>query len=388
MLDFHALLIIMVVIWTAGKIFRTLHLPVVFGELLGGIVVGPSVLNFVQPSEVITVIAELGIFFLMLHAGLETNFNALMVASKRSFFLEFGSFVASFLACFLVCIFLQVPILGALFISNCIAITSFTFIARFLKESKLTKLPIATTLTAAAILSEIFGLIILSLLLKFNDSGTMEFMPVFVFTAKIIAFFILVLLGGFTLSPWLHRFIYFGNKGFTLTLIFALLVGLAAEKVGLHMIIGAFLVGLFLSANTIENRTYSKIEDRVYALSYSFFGPVFFVSIAFSLELNVMVLFFPLVALLTIIAFAVRWFSTTILGVLFGFTFTESGFAGLLFNARGGGVGMIVAAIGLEAGILSKELFSVVLLVIFITTFIAIPLAMVNAKEMKITYKR
>lgn len=63
MLDFHGLLIIMVVIWTAGKLFRSLRLPVVLGELLGGIIVGPAVLGIVHPSEVITVIAELGIFF-------------------------------------------------------------------------------------------------------------------------------------------------------------------------------------------------------------------------------------------------------------------------------------------------------------------------------------
>ena len=64
----------MVVIWTSGKIFRYIGLPVVFGELLGGILVGPAMLNVVHgDSEMIKVLAELGIFFLMLHSGLETD---------------------------------------------------------------------------------------------------------------------------------------------------------------------------------------------------------------------------------------------------------------------------------------------------------------------------
>ena len=73
-MEFLDLLILMVVIWTVGKLFRTIHLPVVFGELIGGIIVGPALLGIVDiNSETIKVLSELGIFFLMLHAGLETN---------------------------------------------------------------------------------------------------------------------------------------------------------------------------------------------------------------------------------------------------------------------------------------------------------------------------
>lgn len=373
----------MVVIWTAGKLFRSLHLPVVLGELLGGIIVGPAMLGIVYPSEVITVIAELGIFFLMLHAGLETDFRALMRASKQSVIIELGSFTLSSAAAFVVCTSLGVPSLPALFASMCIAVASIAFVARFLKDAKLTKLPIANTLVATAILSDIFGLVGLSLLLKIHAAEQVSVLVAVAFTAKIVSFFIVVLLGGFMVSPWLHRFIYFGNKGFTLTLIGALIVGLAAEKVGLHFIIGAFLVGLFISAKTIDTRTYEKIEDRVYALSYSFFGPVFFASLAFDLQLDVLTAVFPLIVLLVLSVFIVRWLSTAALSVLFGFSWSESSLAGLLLNARGGSVGLILAVIGLKAEVLSRELFSVVLVVILLTTFLAIPLCSKLAKQLR-----
>jgi Kef-type K+ transport system membrane component KefB len=70
---FQSLLILMAVIWVVAVSLRRLGLPTIMGELVGGVIVGPAVLGWVQPSEVIEVLAQMGIFFLMLHAGIETN---------------------------------------------------------------------------------------------------------------------------------------------------------------------------------------------------------------------------------------------------------------------------------------------------------------------------
>ena len=83
--DFQTILILMVVVWLAGKIFRALSLPVLFGELLGGIIVGPMVLGLVEPNnETIRILADLGIFFLMLHSGMEADPQELFKTSKKS----------------------------------------------------------------------------------------------------------------------------------------------------------------------------------------------------------------------------------------------------------------------------------------------------------------
>ena len=72
--EFHSLLILMAVVWVMGKVFRTFSLPMIFGELVGGIIVGPFVLGVVDPDSVtIKLLADLGVFFLMLHAGLEAD---------------------------------------------------------------------------------------------------------------------------------------------------------------------------------------------------------------------------------------------------------------------------------------------------------------------------
>ena len=91
MIDFTDLLILMVVIWTAGKIFRALNLPVIFGELIGGIIVGPLLFNLVHvDSELIKVVAEFGIFFLMLHTGLQSKPEELMRAGRKSILIALG----------------------------------------------------------------------------------------------------------------------------------------------------------------------------------------------------------------------------------------------------------------------------------------------------------
>ncbi len=95
--QFETLLILMVVVWVAGKVFRMLNLPVLFGEVLGGILVGPMVFGLVEPNnETIILLAELGVFFLMLHAGLETNPKELLNSSKKSILISLGGIVVPF----------------------------------------------------------------------------------------------------------------------------------------------------------------------------------------------------------------------------------------------------------------------------------------------------
>ncbi|QQR83951.1 cation:proton antiporter [Candidatus Peregrinibacteria bacterium] len=108
--ELNDLLILMVVVWTAGKIFRSFHLPIVFGELVGGVIVGPALLGIVPAdSEVIKVIAELGIFFLMLHSGLETNPEELLKASKKSIFVALGGVLLPFVGGYWAARFLVKP---------------------------------------------------------------------------------------------------------------------------------------------------------------------------------------------------------------------------------------------------------------------------------------
>lgn len=371
MLDFHGLLIIMVVMWTAGKLFRNWGLPVVFGELIAGIIIGPSLLNVVHDGPVIEVIAELGVFFLMLHAGLETDIRELLYGFKQSLWLAILGLLAPFIFGAMYVLYFGGSPISALFASLCLSLTSIVFVARTLKDQKLPHNNLRHVLIAAAIINDVVGLVLFSVLIALHDSGTFSAVSVSWLLVKITLFFVGVFIVGKYISPRLRRFIYFGNKGFTLTLIIALVLGIVAEYIGLHLIIGAFLAGLFISAKTIDKRVFTKIEDRVYALSYSFFGPVFFVSIAFAFDMTIFANYWGHILAFCALTYSTKYIATFIGAKMSGFSTTESRLSGALMNARGS-IDLVLAAIGLSKGIITETVFSFIVVITIFTALVGI----------------
>lgn len=362
----------MVVIWTAGKVFRYLKLPVVFGELLGGILVGPVLLDIVQvDSELIKVVAELGIFFLMLHAGLETDPDELLKSSKKSFLIATGGVLLPFLGGLYVSLLFGYSMVTAFFIGMGCSTSAIAITARLLKDLKLQKSSFSHLAIGSAIIDDIMALILFSVAIALSQPGGFALMPILLLMIKVILFFTVVIWGGTKIAPYMNRIINFKNKGFTLTLIIALLMGLIAEAIGLHAIIGAFLAGLFIHEEVLDQKVFAKIEDRIYGLSYGFFGPVFFASLAFNLDFSAfktVPLFFALVVL---VAFVGKLIGAGGMAWLLKVKPVESLAVGLTMNNRGA-VELIIASIGLQMGIIDKNIFSILIMMAFVTTMIGI----------------
>ncbi len=384
MVDFTDLLVLMVVIWTAGKIFRAFNLPVIFGELVGGIIVGPALLNLVAiDSELIKVVAEFGIFFLMLHSGLESDPDELLGAGKKSIMIAIGGALVPFLGGYYTSILFGYPVTTAFFVGMGISISAIAISARLFKDHKMLNSKVAHLSLGAAIIDDIIALILFSLALNLAETGSFELIPLAILLAKVIAFFVIVIWGGSKISPYADRIIHFKNKGFTLTLIIALLMGLIAEAIGLHMIIGAFLAGLFIREEVLDNKVFEKIEDRIYGMSYSFFGPIFFASLAFHLDFS---------AFKTVPLFMLTILIVAILGKILGSWIVTGGILkmkrmesltiGLALNNRGA-VELIVASIGLELGIIDEKIFSVLVIMAFVTTVFTIVAFQPVAKRLK-----
>ncbi len=384
MVDFTDLLILMVVIWTAGKVFRQFNLPVIFGELIGGIIVGPALLNLVAiDSEVIKVVAEFGIFFLMLHSGLESDPDELLQSSKRSIPIALTGTFIPFIGGYLTSIWFGYPPVTAFFVGMGISLSAIAIAARLFKDHKMLNTKVAHMSMGAAIMGDIIGLILFSLAISFAETGVVELVPTLTLLAKVMAFFVIVIWGGNKISPHMNRVIQFKNKGFTLTLIIALLMGMIAEAIGLHMIIGAFLAGLFIREEVIDEKVFEKIEDRIYGLSYSFFGPVFFASLAFHLDFSALYtapLFMSAILAVAILGKLVgSWMST---GLIMKMKPLHSLTVGLALNNRGA-VELIIASIGLQLGIIDKEIFSILIIMSFVTTVISIVAFQPVAKRLK-----
>lgn len=370
MTDFQLLLVLMVTIWLFGKLFRAMNLPVIFGELLGGVVVGPLVFGLVTPdNEIVKILAELGAFFLMLHAGLETDPQKLFHASRKSLLISIVGIIFPALGGFFLAKFLGFGVIESLFIGISLSTTAIAVSVRLFKDFKIMGTHVANITIGAAVIDDIIALILFSVVLNIANTGSINLQEIVFMLAKVILFFTIVLIGGVKNSKYLGKIVE--KQGFTSTLVVALLLGMFAELIGLHAIIGAFLAGLFIQEEIINKKIYNKIEDRVYGITYGFLGPIFFASLA--LHLDFTAIFESPIFLIVVIVVA-------ILGKILGaglaayvqkINLAKSTLIGLAMNSRGA-VELIIASIGLQKGIINKEVFSVLILMAFMTTFVSI----------------
>lgn len=368
--DFRTILILMVVVWVMGKLFRAVKLPIIFGELAGGIIVGPLVLGLISPdSHTIKLLAELGVFFLMLHSGLETDPGELMKSSKKSILVAIMGIVLPFLGGYYVSMAFGRSFNESLFIAMGLSITAIAISARLFKEYKLSKTQTAHITLGAALIDDIFALVMFSVVLNIVETGGIEFMPILIMISKVLLFFGVVIIGGFKIQKYLGKFLK--NKGFTFALIAALTLGLIAESIGLHMIIGAFLAGLFIREEVVDPKVFCKIEDRIYGLSYSFLGPIFFASLAFYLDFTAFTQAPLFLVAILIVAILGKVIGSGGAAYLQKVSFKSSLVIGLAMNNRGA-VELIIASIGLNLGIIGADVFSILVLMAFVTTLFSI----------------
>jgi Kef-type K+ transport system membrane component KefB len=382
MSGFHNLLILMVVIWTAGMLFRKIGFPEVFGELAGGIIVGPAMLGWVDgDSEVIKILSELGIFFLMLHAGLKTEPRELKAASKGSLLVALGGIILPFILGWLAGEMFGLPLKTSLFIGLGLSISAIPLGVRLIKDCGLEGTRLANVTIGAAIIDDIAALIGFSVLVGFLEHGAFDPAHLLIVIAKVVAFFAALMFVGIKSGPYLKKIYVPGNRSFTITLIAALAIGLAAEAIGLHMIIGAFFAGLFIRGEVIEKKVFDKIEDRYFAMSYGLFGPIFFASLAFHLDLNVLWTAPALLAAVTAAGIVGKVIGCGGAGLLTGLHKREALFTGLAMNSRGS-VELVVASVALQMGAIDATVFSVLVLMAFLTTVFSILTATPVARRM------
>jgi Kef-type K+ transport system membrane component KefB len=159
-------------------------------------------------------------------------------------------------------------------------------------------------------------------------------------------------------------------------------MGLIAEAIGLHMIIGAFLAGLFIREEVLDEKVFAKIEDRIYGMSYSFFGPIFFASLAFHLDFSAFkTVPFYLIAVL-VVAILGKILGSWMITAFYKMKTMESLAIGLALNNRGA-VELIVASIGLQMGIIDQDIFSILIIMAFVTTILSIVAFQPVARRLK-----
>jgi Kef-type K+ transport system membrane component KefB len=267
--------------------------------------------------------------------------------------------------------------LQAAFIGMALSTTAISVTAKIFRDFKFSGSNIAHQVMGAAIMSDIAAFIMLSIILAIAEKGAIQPSEVFLLVGEVALFFGGIILAGTKLIPISQKvFESKGFKAFTFTLVIAFAFGWFAEYIGLHYILGAYLAGLFVKEEVIHPEVYRKIEDRLFGLSYSFLGPIFFISLGFHVDFAIfqdprIVGFFILITLAAIIG---KFIGAGGLARLLGAPRQDALLVGISMNGRGA-VELIIALIGLEIGLIDASLFSVLVFMAFTATLI-MPLAL------------
>jgi Kef-type K+ transport system membrane component KefB len=377
------LLLILTVAWALGGLFMRFGLPVMLGELLAGVILGPAWLGIISATEPFGLLAELGIFFAMFYAGMEMDPRELMEHKWPSLAVALGGFVLPFVLGYFVARGFGGTVYQSLFVGTGLSVTAIAVQAIVLENMQILRTQLGHIIIGAAIVDDILSLVTLSILLGVAKSGTFEILPLLAVVLKVTAFFgVSILAGHFVVPKAMQRLGDYNAKGFTFALVSALIMAYLADLAGLHLIIGAFLAGQFVRKEMMDETVYQRIRDRFFAMSYGFLTPVFFVSLSFHLHLEWEKSFILLTLAMTCVAIIGKVVGCGLGAFLFGHNRRQSIIMGFGMNGRGA-VELVLVAVVIQLSnqlmasntisqpLLTTSQFSALVMMAFITTMLA-----------------
>ena len=277
------LILILVAARLAGMASRRIGMPAVLGELLAGLILGPSVLGLVQMNETLEGIAYIGVLLLMFIAGLETDTAQMLKVGKASTFGAIGGVILPFGAGVALGMASGMPAPATLFLAAALTATSVSVSVQVLQEVGQLRSRAGMVILGAAITDDVLGLLALSLVMSFVGQGE----SIAVTILRLVLFFpIAIIVGRFALGPvvrWIARN-HSEEAGIALIVAVVLFYAWSAEAWGgLAAITGAYVAGVMLGRLT-EAREW--IGKSVSILGHGLFIPVFFVTVGLSTNLQ------------------------------------------------------------------------------------------------------
>jgi len=364
------LLIIIAAAKLMAEVFERLRQPAVVGEILAGILIGPSVLGWVAPSEMTSTLAEVGVIFLLFTVGLETKPQAIFKVGSRAFVVAVLGVVIPFAAGFFIALMWEGSRVEAMFIGAALVATSVGITARVLSNMGLLDARTSRIILGAAVIDDILGLLILSVVSGLSR-GTIDYFELSKTAGLAVLFTViaaLVLAPMFTrIAPKIEK-LRIGEPLFVAGLILCLGLSVAAAYIGVAAIIGAFLAGMALAEASEENHKMRRQTGGV----TEFLVPFFLVNIGMQLDLKIFGSSTVVMLAVVITAVAVL---TKLVGCglgAWGMGWRRAAQIGVGMVPRGE-VGIVVAQIGLGLGVISGQFFAAVLFMAIATTMIAPP---------------
>lgn len=378
-----------------GEIAQRFGQPSVIGEILAGVILGPSFLGKIFPSihgiiipgnpvqgYLLEAISLLGAIFLLLITGLETDISLIRRHARTAISVSFGGLSLTFASGFLLGQYLPDYLLTesserlvfSLFIATAMSISAIPVISKVLIELKIIRRDISQTIIASGMTDDTIGWILLSIIAGLASGKTITAGSIFFSVSKVLLFMII----SFTIGKWLVKKsldfvqdkIKSADKFLTLTIIFTFIWGTITHLLHFEPILGAFVMGILFGQMP---RFPHDVREKLQSIALGIFSPIFF-AVA-GLKVNLLYLLDP-----NIFAIAIIVIIIATLGKVIG-TYTGAKLIGRLdhwsalsfgaaLNARGA-MEIIVATIGLSLGILTREMFSIIVLMAVTTSLMA-----------------
>lgn len=381
---FISVVIILVATRLLGEFSQRLRLPPLVGELAAGIIIGPYVLKLITPDQSLNVISDLGVFFLMLLAGLQMDPREIRKAGLRGAILSVFAFSLPFVGGFGIAALFGLGILQSMFVGLLLSITAVPVSTIVLMQFGILETKLGTTVITAAVINDIFSLVVLSIVLQLHGANGA---PVNIMDTTINSVIkILLFIGGIFLVDILFRKanVWFQRRGtyffeklhtkeaaFGILLISTILVSVIAQVViGLHFIIGTFFSGLIVYKEIIRKENFERVYGIISAISFGFFAPIFFAVIGININMDSIANNLPFFIVLAIVAVITKVGGGYIGSRLTKFSKEESLAIAFLMNGRGM-VELVIASIGFSSGIIDSTIFSITVTIGWATTILA-----------------
>lgn len=385
-METHQLLITIAVILLSARLFaevaRRLRAPTIIGELAAGLVLGPTLLGWVEPNTVLKLLAEIGIILLLFEVGLETDLDRLKQAGRSAVILAFAGFVMPFLLGFVICYYaFSLSLLVSLFVGGTLTATSIGVTVRILADIGRHRGREGQIVLGAAVIDDMLGVVLLAVLYEFAVSGSVELLSAGRIVFLVGAFFVIAPVAAKVASALLKRFHSLSDIPGLIPIVLVSLVLLfagAAHYMGAPELLGGFAAGIALSrrfflpfgaALKMDPEFTQRIHGEIRPI-IQLFTPFFFVMVGLSLDLSTVDWSSGFIWM-----FSLSVAALAILGKLVGGWLVRENLAtrtaiGMAMVPRGE-VGLIFAELGRTADIFSNDVYAGLIIVIAYTTLFA-----------------
>jgi len=380
---FTNLLILLVTARILGEVFERFKQPAMIGEIIAGIILGPSILNLIHRTEDIKVISELGIFLLVIIAGLEINIDDILKSLRgRNIVISIMAFFIPIFGGIGVGVVFKQDIMTSIFIGLCVAITALPVSIRILMDLGKINTEVGQKIISIAIFDDVLALSILGVLLNIKDTdmsvmsilkaGGVSFLKLIVFLVLLSFAYLLIrklLKRGNYIQESLDKLMAF-LKGkeplFALFFAFILLFSTFTENLGLHFIVGAFFGSMLISESLIGKNNLHAIEKTSSNMAMGFLAPIFFSGIG--LEFNfTSIKHVGLLLGILLVSYLTKIIGGFLGGRMAGLSTKTSFTLGIGLNARGI-MELVIANIAYRNNLINTEVFSILVIMGIVTT--------------------